>query len=49
MFNNNIYPELNFENMNDLRDMRDWFEYNMYFSGFKINENRDTIKPFFYS
>ena len=49
MFNNNIYPELNFENMNDLRDMRDWFEYNMYFSGFKINDYRDTIKPFFYS
>lgn len=49
MFNNNIYPELNFENMNDLRDMRDWFEYNMYFSGFKINEDGDTIKPFFYS
>lgn len=49
MFNNNIYPELNFENMNDLRDMRDWFEYNMYFSGFKINENGDTIKPSFYS
>ena len=49
MFNNNIYPEYNFDYMNDLRDIRDWFEYNMYFSGFKINEDGDTIKPFFYS
>ena len=49
MFNNNIYPEYNFDYMNDLRDIRDWFEYNMYFSGFKINEDGDTIKPSFYS
>ena len=49
MFNNNIYPEYNFDYMNDLRDIRDWFEYNLYFSGFKINEDGDTIIPHFYS
>jgi hypothetical protein len=49
LFNNNIYPEYNFDYMNDLVNMRDWFEYNLYFSGFKINEDGDTIKPSFYS
>jgi hypothetical protein len=49
LFNNNIFPEYNLDYMNDLRDIRDWFEYNLYFSGFKINEDGDTIKPTFYS
>jgi hypothetical protein len=49
LFNNNIYPEYNVEYMNDLVNMRDWFEYNLYFSGFKINEDGDTIIPSFYS
>ena len=48
MFDNNIYPEYNFDYMNDLRDIRDWFEYNLYFIGFEINEDGDTIIPRFY-
>jgi hypothetical protein len=47
MFNNNIYPEYNLDYMNDLNDLKDWFTYNIFFSGFKING--DTIIPHFYS
>ena len=47
MFNNNIYPEYNLDYMNDLNDLKDWFTYNIFFSGFKINGN--TIIPHFYS
>ena len=49
MFNNDIYPEYDENNMNVLRVIRDWFEYNMYFCAFKINEDGDAIKPEFYS
>jgi hypothetical protein len=49
MFNNDIYPEYDENNMNVLRVIRDWFEYNMYFCAFKINEDGDVIKPEFYS
>jgi hypothetical protein len=49
MFNNNIYPEYNLDYMNDLNDLKDWFTYNIFFSGFKINGNGDTIIPHFYS
>ena len=49
MFNNDIYPEYNLQYMNDLRVIRDWFEYNLYFIGFKINDEGDAINPEFYS
>ena len=49
MFNNNIYPEYNLDYMNDLNDLKDWFTYNIFFSGFKINGDGDTIIPHFYS
>jgi hypothetical protein len=49
MFNNNIYPEYNLDYMNDLNDLKDWFTYNIFFSGFKINSDGDTIIPHFYS
>jgi hypothetical protein len=49
MFNNDIYPEYDENIMNDLRVIRDWFEYNLYFCAFKINEDGDAIKPEFYS
>jgi hypothetical protein len=49
MFNNNIYPEYNLDYMNDLNDLKDWFKYNIFFSGFKINGDGDTIIPHFYS
>ena len=49
MFNNNIYPEYNLDYMNDLHDLKDWFKYNLFFSGFKINEYGNTIIPHFYS
>ena len=49
MFNNNIYPEYNLDYMNDLNDLKDWFSYNIFFSGFKINGDGNTIIPHFYS
>jgi len=48
MFNNNIFPEYNEDYMNDLSDLRDWFKYNSFFSGFLINDCGDTISPSFY-
>jgi hypothetical protein len=49
MFNNHLYPEYNFEYMNDLNDLSDWFQYNSFFSGFTINDKGDKVSPFFYS
>jgi len=46
---NNLYPAYNLEFMNDLDDLREWFEYNSFFCGFILNENGDTIVPSFYS
>jgi hypothetical protein len=46
---NHLYPAYNLEFMNDLDDMREWFEYNSFFCGFILNENCDTIMPSFNS
>ena len=46
---NNLYPAYNLEFMNDLSDLREWFEYNSFFCGFTINETGDVIVPRFYS
>jgi hypothetical protein len=46
---NNLYPAYNLEFMNDLDDLREWFEYNSFFCGFSLNEKGDTIMPRFYS
>ena len=44
-----LYPEYDLEYMNDIKDLREWFEYNSFFSGFKMNDGGDTILPRFYS
>ena len=46
---NHLYPVYNLEFMNDLDDLREWFEYNSFFCGFTLNETGDTIVPSFYS
>ena len=46
---NNLYPAYNLEFMNDLSDLREWFENNSFFCGFTINETGDVIIPRFYS
>jgi len=46
---NHLYPAYNLEFMNDLNDLREWFEYNSFFCGFSLNEKGDTIMPRFYS
>ena len=46
---NNLYPAYNLEFMNDLDDLREWFEYNSFFCGFTLNDAGDTIVPSFYS
>lgn len=46
---NNLYPRYNMEYMDDLDDLRKWFEYNTFFCGFTFNEIGDTIIPRFYS
>jgi hypothetical protein len=46
---NNLYPRYNLEFMNDLDDLREWFEYNSFFCGFTLNKVGDTIKPSFHS
>jgi hypothetical protein len=46
---NQLYPAYNLEFMNDLDDLREWFEYNSFFCGFTINETCDAIIPRFYS
>jgi len=46
---NQLYPAYNLEFMNDLDDLREWFEYNSFFCSFRLNEEGDTITPSFYS
>ena len=46
---NHLYPAYNLEFMNDLDDLREWFEYNSFFCGFTLNGAGDIIVPSFYS
>jgi hypothetical protein len=46
---NHLYPAYNLEFMNDLDDLRNWFEYNSFFCGFTLNDTDDIIVPSFYS
>ena len=46
---NNLYPRYNLEFMNDLGDLREWFEYNSFFCGFTLNDTGDTLLSRFYS
>jgi hypothetical protein len=46
---NHLYPVYNLEFMNDIIDLRDWFEYNSFFCGFTLNDDGDAIIPRFYS
>ena len=49
---NNLYPRYNLEFMNDLGDLREWFEYNSFFCGFTISDTSDsgdTLLSRFYS
>lgn len=46
---NQLYPAYNLEFMNDLDDLREWFEYNSFFCGFTLNDTGDIITPSFYS
>jgi hypothetical protein len=46
---NHLYPAYNLEFMNDLDDLREWFEYNSFFCGFTLNDAGDIIVPSFYS
>jgi hypothetical protein len=46
---NHLYPAYDLEYMNDIIDLRDWFEYNKYFHGFSIADTGDIVRPRFYS
>jgi hypothetical protein len=46
---NNLYPAYNMEFIDDLGNLREWFEYNSFFCGFSINETGNVIIPRFYS
>jgi hypothetical protein len=49
---NQLYPAYNLEFMNDLDDLREWFEYNSFFCGFSLNDGSDsgdTLSCRFYS
>jgi len=39
---NNLYPRYNLEFMNDLGDLREWFNYNSFFCGFTISDTSDS-------
>jgi len=39
---NQLYPAYNLEFMNDLDDLREWFQYNSFFCGFSLNDGSDT-------
>jgi hypothetical protein len=39
---NQLYPAYNLEFMNDLDDLREWFECNSFFCGFSLNDGSDT-------
>jgi hypothetical protein len=46
---NHLYPEYDLEYMNDIIDLRNWFEYNSCFHGFTFSESGDIVRPRFYS
>ena len=50
---NQLYPAYNLEFMNDLDDLREWFQYNSFFCGFSLNDTADadgdTLSCRFYS
>ncbi len=55
---NHLYPAYNLEYMNDIIDLRNWFEYNSFFHGFTIATKpaepanadiADIVRPRFYS
>ena len=46
---NQYYPAYNLEFMNDLDDLREWFQYNSFFCGFSLNDTSDTLSCRFYS
>ena len=46
---NNLYPRYNLEFMNDLDDLREWFEDHSFFCDFSFNEAGDVLYPRFYS
>jgi hypothetical protein len=46
---NHLYPEYDLEYMNDIIDLRNWFEYNSRFHGFTFSESGDIVRPRFYS
>jgi hypothetical protein len=52
---NQLYPAYNLEFMNDLDDLREWFQYNSFFCGFSLNDggvsgvSGDTLSCRFYS
>lgn len=39
---NQLYPAYNLEFMNDLDDLREWFQYNSFFCGFSLNDGGDS-------
>jgi hypothetical protein len=40
---NQLYPAYNLEFMNDLDDLREWFQYNSFFCGFSLNDADEAI------
>jgi len=46
---NNLYPVYNLDYMNDIDDLREWFENYSFFCGYSINDAGDVIIPRFYS
>jgi hypothetical protein len=46
---NHLYPAYDLEYMNDIIDLRNWFEYNTYFHGYSIADTGDILRPRFYS
>jgi hypothetical protein len=40
---NQYYPAYNLEFMNDLDDLREWFQYNSFFCGFSLNDADEAI------
>jgi len=46
---NMLYAAYDLEYMNDIIDLRDWFEYNSSFHGFTFAESGDIVRPRFYS
>lgn len=46
---NHLYPEYDLEYMNDIINLRNWFNYNSRFHGFSIADSGDIVRPRFYS